>query len=88
MPTNENVIRVIECIRNDTQISEKSFSRLVYIAIRDGNDHIALDAIRKMIPVAAKQISLDLSPEEQEEVEQHSRACSQDTTERRMGKDS
>src|SRR5437867_234770 len=36
--TNENVDRVVESIRND---SEKVFSRPVFIAIRDGHEHTA-----------------------------------------------
>ena len=56
---NENVIRVIECIRNESKFSEKVFARPVYVAIRDGREYIALDTIRKVVPKAALQIMVE-----------------------------
>lgn len=67
MSGDENVNRVVECIRND---SEKVFSRQVFIAIRDGHEDIALNIIRKVVPDVAKQIRVELSSEDQEKVAQ------------------
>ncbi len=68
MSANENVIRVVECIRNDTKFGEKVFARPVYVAIRDGREDIALDTIRKVVPKPALQIRVELSAEDQENV--------------------
>ncbi len=70
MWSTENVIRVVDCIRNDTAISEKAFARRVYVALKNGHGEVALDIIRSVVPTAAKQIRVDLSAEEQEQVAQ------------------
>jgi hypothetical protein len=65
--TNENIDRVVERIRND---SEKVFSRPVFIAIRDGHEPTALSIIRKVVPNVAKEIRVELSDEDLEKVAQ------------------
>ncbi len=67
---DESVYSVVECIRNDRKISEKVFSRRVFIALIEGHENIALDIIRKVVPNAAQQINVELSTEDQERVAQ------------------
>ena len=56
--SDNRVIRVVECIRNDIGLSGSVFARDVYELISDGREDKALEIIRKIIPAAAERLGL------------------------------